>query len=235
MIHNTKLEPLMPAVAALFNYFIFSNIAFAAIALASTLFNVAAAPFLLKILPFLALSIAVYFQFRQKKQTETRALFTLLTPGEIMVGFKQRAEGKEWAPALKGNKIWWIAISILNFFVIGDYWSFLTNGYTYTWLELCLRIALCILFFGAMATIGNGRVTAFIGILLVISFDYGLTILGWLYSDAATVANGHFNITALIQLKSSLWASVNSAGLLYYLYHQNPHRFKETFRRIYRR
>ncbi len=219
----------MPAVAALFNYFIFSTIAYAILAISSTLFHVKLPLMIVKFTPFMALITAIYFQFRQLQSHKKKTSVFMLTPGEIMVGFKQRSEGKEWAPALRGNMAWWIGISIINFLVIGGYWSFLSNGYIYNWVELTLRIVMCFLFFGAMITVGNGRVTAFVGILLVVTADYFLT--GLLYSDAATVANGYFNINALVQIKSGLWAAVNSSALLYYLYHQNPERFIQSIRR----
>ncbi|NBV82646.1 hypothetical protein EBR57_00770 [bacterium] len=232
MIQNTKLEPVMAGAGALFNYFIFSTIGYAVLALSSTTFNIKAPIIAIKLVPFLAILTAVYFQFRQSRRETAGPLFMKLTPGEIMVGFKQRPEGKEWAPALKGHKFWWLLLSIVNFMVIGGYWHFLSNGYVYNWVELLLRIALSFLFFGAMITVGNGRSTAFLGILVVIGLDYSLT--PYLYSPAAAVANGYFTLPALVQLKSALWAALNSMGLIYYLYHQNPEQFKATFTRLLR-
>ena len=230
MIHNSKLEPVMAGAGALFNYFIFSNVGYAVLALSSTLFQVKIPLIAVKVLPIVAILTAVYFQFRQlrnERDDRQRPLFLKLTPGEIMVGFKQRSEGKEWAPALKGHKVWWLILSVINFFVIGGYWHFLANGYIYTWVELILRLVICFLFFGAMITIGNGRITAFLGILVVISLDYFLT--PYLYSQAAVHANSYFNLPALVQVKSAVWASLNSMGLIYYLYHQNPEQLKRMF------
>ncbi len=232
MIHNSKLEPVMAGAGALFNYFIFSNVGYAVLALSSTLFHVKVPVLVLKSLPIVAILTAVFFQFRQLRNQGQRPLFMKLTPGEIMVGFKQRPEGKEWAPALKGHKFWWLILSVINFFVIGGYWHFLANGYIYTWVELILRLIICFLFFGSMITVGNGRITAFLGILVVISLDYFLT--PYLYSQAAVDANLYFSLPALVQVKSAVWASLNSMGLIYYLYHQNPEQFKLAFTRLLR-
>jgi len=210
----------MSGVAALFNYFMFSNLAKAILMVTGTLFKVKTPHFALAVVPYIALLTAVYFQFRSSQSQANRPLFTKLTPGEIMVGFKQRSEGKEWAPALKGSKVWWLLLGIINFFIIGNYWDFLSNGYIYNWTEALLRLLLLFLFSGSMITVGNGRSTAFLGILIVIGLDYGLT--PFLFSQTATTFNGFFNLTEITRLKSGLWGAINSLGLLYYLYHQNP-------------
>ncbi|NBV42366.1 hypothetical protein EBR96_06330 [bacterium] len=214
---------MMPAMAALFNYFIFSNIGLGVLALISTVIHVKAWLLLVKSVPFLALATAVYFQFR-------RASAAQLTPGDLIVGFRIRTEGKEWNPPFKGTILWWLILCVINFYVLASYWEFLSYGYIYNWSELLLRALICILFFGAMVSIGQGRITAFLGILIIIGADYFL--LPYLYSNEAIVANGHYNLTIISQIKSGLWASVNSMGLLIYLYYQNPGSFTSLFKRV---
>ena len=222
-----KAHLIRSAVAAMLNFYVFGMLAKACYAVPLTLFNRPPLSLMMSAIWVASLVGAIYTQFRKKR--------TMLTPGELIMGGRfdrpsshtgpsdADESALHWVNHFKSGYWAWVGLAILNALALDGIWIGLERGAIIPLPGILVGLALTVAMVGTMGAIGQGKLTGFFGLLLLLVLHYLAKPL-WVTGPSAWM------IKELEWVKLGVWMGCNGAVFLVLLYIKNPDLFWQYFK-----